>query len=796
MSFKIRKVAVLGSGVMGSGIAAHFANIGLEVLLLDIVPFNLSDEEKKDPIKRNNLVNGSLKQALKQKPAPFYSNKYASRIQTGNFDDDFEKIGECDWVIEVVIENLDIKKHIFEKVEKYRKAGSLVTSNTSSIPIYLLNEGRSKDFKAHFCGTHFFNPPRYLKLFEVIPTTDTKEEVVQFFMDYGDRYLGKKTVLCKDTPGFIGNRVGFFSGAKMSELTHKYSLTIEEVDALTGTLLARPKTGHYRLQDLVGLDTSNKVMKVIQTSCPDDEYVKKSKNFPSPKYMKFLLENKYLGDKSGQGFYKKTRDEKGKRLILALDLESLEYKPSVKPNLPILKNKKIEKIDKRLQAITESEDKGADFLTEYFGTLFAYVSQRIPEITDTIYSIDDAMTAGYAWGYGPFEYWDMIGVEKGIELAEKLGEKVADWVKEMVEDGKDSFYQIQGGKKMCFDLSHKIYQVLPNQKAFIILDHNRDKSVVSKNSEAVIHDLGDGVLCVEFTSKGNSIGQGTGLAMNEAIEKAENEGWNGVMIGNNADNFSVGANLMNVGMMAMQKQFDELDQMINGFQQLTMRLRYSGIPTVAATQGYVFGGGCEIAMHCDATVASPESYVGLVEVGVGLLPGGGGCKEMALRASDKFFEGDVQMPTLQEHFRPIVTASVSTSAPEAFDYDLLDPKKDVLSVNGARRLAEAKKKVLQLAEHYTQPLKKEVSVLGRGGLAMLYTAINEFKLGNYMSDYDVEIARKVANAMCGGDLTSPQKVSQQYLLDLEREGFLSLLGNQKTLDRIQHMLTTNKPLRN
>ena len=796
MSFKIRKVAVLGSGVMGSGIAAHCANIGLEVLLLDIIPFDLAKEERKDPAKRNSIVEGALKKAIKQKPAPFYSKSYSSRIQTGNFDDDFEKIRDCDWVIEVVIENLDIKKQIFEKVDKHRRPGSLVTSNTSSIPIHLLSEGRSDDFKVHFCGTHFFNPPRYLKLFEVIPPAETKEEVVQFYMDYGDCYLGKKTVLCKDTPGFIGNRVGFFSGAKMTELTHKYRLKIEEVDSLTGTLLARPKTGHFRLQDLVGLDVSENVMKVIQTSCPDDEYVIKSKDFPKPKYMNYLLENKFLGDKSGQGFYKKTRDEEGKRLILALDLETLEYKPSIKPDLPVMKNKKIEKIEKRLQAIVESEGNGAEFLTEYFGALFAYVSKRIPEISDSIYSIDDAMKAGYAWGYGPFEYWDMLGVDKGIQLAESTGESIADWVKEMVKDGKDAFYQIQGGKKMCYDLSHKIYKILPNQEAFIVLDHNREKSVISKNSEAAIHDIGDGVLCVEFTSKANSIGQGTGLAINEALERAENEDWKGVVIGNDADNFSVGANLMSVGMLAMQKQFDDLDEMVNAFQQLTMRLRYSSVPTVAATQGYVFGGGCEIAMHCDAVVASPESYVGLVEVGVGLLPGGGGCKEMALRASDKFFEGDVQMPTLQEHFRPIVTASVTTSAPEAYEYNLFIPEKDELSINGARRIAEAKKKVLQLADHYTQPLNKEVTVLGRAGLAMLYTAINEFRLGNYMSDYDVEIARKVAYVMCGGDLTYTQKVSQQYLLNLEREAFLSLLGNQKTMNRIQHMLTTNKPLRN
>lgn len=800
MKYRLQKAAVLGSGVMGSGIACHLANIGMEVLLLDIVPFDLSEEERKDPSKRNSIVNGAFQNAIKSKPAALYNKKFASRITTGNFDDDFEKISDADWIIEVVVERLDIKKQIFEKVEKYRREDALVTSNTSSIPISMLVEGRSESFKKHFCGTHFFNPPRYMPLLEVIPHTETDPEVTEFFMEFGDVYLGKEMVLCKDTPAFIANRIGVMSGTKIFQLTEKYGMKIEEVDAITGPLIGRPKTATFRLQDLVGIDTSDKVSKFVLANVKGDEFFDSLQGQATPAFMQFLVENKFLGNKTSKGFYEKTnkRDAEGKRIINALNLSTLEYEPSVKPRLAAVGSaKKIEIFDKRLQHLVEGEERENKFLKEYFASLFSYASNRIPEISDEIFSVDDAMRAGYMWDHGPFEYWDKIGLEKGIAIAESCNEPIADWVKDLIEAGHSTFYKYESGKKKYFDLESKSYKSVPSSEGFIILDALRANEPIIKNSEATVHDIGDGVMCVEFTSKSNAIGEGIGSAMFEAVQKAENEGWNGVVIGNNAKNFTVGANLMNIGMIAMQKDFETLGKMVNDFQQLTLYMRTSKVPTVVATQGYVFGGGCEISMHCDAGVYAAESYIGLVEVGAGLLPGGGGTKEMALRASDSYFAGDVQIPTLIEHFKPIATATVATSAWEAFDHNLLLNTKDEVCVKKQNNISVAKERVLQLAKNYVPiPLRHDIEVLGRTGLSALYTAINEFRLGEYMSDYDVEIARKVAYVMCGGDLTSKQKVSEQYLLDIEREAFLSLLGNQKTLDRIQHLLMTNKPLRN
>ncbi len=799
MTRRISKVAVLGSGVMGSGIACHLANAGLEVLMLDIVPFDLEEENKNNPVQRNRIVNGALKAALKSKPAPLYDKKFVSRIKTGNFTDDINKISDCDWIIEVVIERLDIKQQIFSQVDEIRRTGSLITSNTSGIPIHMLAEGRSEDFRKNFCGTHFFNPARYMALLEIIPHQGTDQEVVDFFMDYGDQYLGKKTVLCKDTPAFIANRVGFFSGNKVLDLTIKHGLRIEEVDKLTGSAIGWPRTGSFRLQDLVGLDTSVKVTNGVIDNCPEDTYAQAVKERGTPGFLQFLLDNKFLGDKSGQGYYKKTkdRDENGKRIILALDLKTNEYAPSQKPRMDVLGiAKKIEIMDKRINAMIESEDKGGQFLKEFFLGLFSYCSQRIPEFSDHLYSVDDAMKAGYAWEYGPFEYWDMVGLKKGIEMAEAAGEPIAQWVKDMADAGVEKFYTVENGTKKYFDISTQQYKTVPGTDNAIVLDHLREKAPVYKNNEATIHDLGDGVMCVEFNTKSNTIGNGVGEALVEAVRIAEEDGWKGIVIGNNDKNFSVGANLMAVGMHAMQKDFDTLEKLVDGFQQVNMTLRYSKVPVVAATQGYVFGGGCEILMHCDAAVCAAESYIGLVEVGVGLLPGGGGTKEYAKRASDSYFEGDVKIPTLIEKLKGIATASVSTSAYEAYNYGSMIHGRDVVVVNTQNVLSEAKKKVIALAEGYTAPIAEDVHVLGRNGLATLYTAINEFFLGKYMSDYDVEISRKVAYVLCGGDLTSEQKVSEQYLLDIEREGFLQLLGNQKTLDRIQYMLMNNKPLRN
>ncbi len=797
MSRSIRKVAVLGSGVMGSGIACHLANIGLSVLMLDILPRELPEAKKNDPKARNQVAGQALKQAISSKPAPLYRKDFARFIQIGNFEDDFERIADCDWIIEVVVERLDIKQKILAQVDQHRRPGSLVTSNTSGIPIHLMSEGRSEDFRRHFCGTHFFNPPRYLRLLEVIPGPDTEPAVIDFFMNYGDRYLGKQTVLCKDTPAFIANRIGVYAMAKIFQLTEELGLKIETVDRLTGPAIGRPKTGTFRLGDLVGHDTSVKVIQGIRKNAPDDE---QAGTFAVPRYLEWLLEKNYLGNKTGQGFYKKTdeHDEQGRRLILALDLETLEYRPQEKPELPSLKQaKQIDELDRRILNFFKAEDKGGELVRKSLLGLFAYASNRIPEISDHLYSIDDALRAGFAWELGPFEYWDIVGVEQGIELAEADGETIAPWVKDMLAAGYSTFYKKEAGKRYYYDIASKDYQLVPGTAEFIILDNYRDREPVYKNSETIVHDIGDGVLCLEFTSAHNAIGEGVLRGINEAIELAEAGDWQGLVIGNNAKNFTVGANLMMIAMLAYQQEFDQLNMAVDLFQQTSMRCRYSSIPVVLATQGYTFGGGCELLMHADAGACAAESYIGLVEAGVGLIPGGGGTKEFALRTSDAFHEGDVQIPTLIERFKTIAMASVATSAHEAFDLGYLDPARDAVVVNLDRNIAEAKQKVLDLAPTYTQPqIRDNIRVLGRQGLAALYLAANELRLGHYATDHDIKIARKMAWVLCGGDLTGEQEVGEQYLLDIEREAFLSLCGEQKTLERIQHMLQTNKPLRN
>jgi 3-hydroxyacyl-CoA dehydrogenase len=794
---RIRKAAVLGSGIMGSGIACHFANIGLEVLLLDIVPRDLPEDKQNDRIARNRIADENLKQAIKSNPAPLYDKAYASRIQTGNFEDDFEKLKECDWIIEVVVERLDIKKIIFEKVDQYRKKGSLVTSNTSGIPIHLMTEGRSEDFKKHFCGTHFFNPPRYLRLLEVIPTADTDPEVVDFFMEYGDHFLGKQTVLCKDTPAFIANRVGVFAMAKIYALSAELGLDVKTVDRLTGPAMGRPKTGTFRLGDLVGLDTAAKVIQGIKDNCPDDAQIQQ---LAMPKYFQFLIENEFFGNKSGQGFYKKTdeRDEKGKRIIHSLNLETLAYEANTGQKLPSLGiAKQVTNLSKRLQALFKAEDAGAQLIRRSLVSLFSYASQRIPEIADKLYSIDDALRAGFGWEMGPFEYWDAVGIQAGVDQANELGEPVADWVNQMLKDGHASFYKLEDGIRHYYDIESKSYRPVPGAADFIVLDNYRQQSPVYQNSEVTLHDIGDGVLCLEFQSYANAIGEGILRGLQESIRIAEEGDWKGLVIGNNAQNFTVGANLMLIANFAYEQEFDELNMAISLFQQTSMRLRYSAIPVVIATQGYVFGGGCEFTMHTDAAICAAESYIGLVEVGVGLIPGGAGTKEFALRASDDYGPGDVQIPSLIERFKTIALASVGRSAHQAFELGYLQHEKDEVITNTLRNIARAKEKVLDLAENYVQPIQRnDIHVLGRQGLAALYVAGNELKLGNFASEHDIKIAHKIANVLCGGDLTGPQKVSEQYLLDLEREAFLSLCGEQKTLERIQHMLQFNKPLRN
>ena len=798
MSYRIKKVVVLGSGVMGSGIACHLANVGMDVLMLDIIPSEHSNSKEKNI--RNSVADSALLKAIKSKPSPVYEKKNAEKITTGNFTDNFKDISDADWIIEVVVENLKIKREIFEKVEKNRKSGSLITSNTSSIPISLLAEGRSDEFKKHFCGTHFFNPPRYLRLLEVIPIKETDPKVIEFFMTFGDITLGKQTVLCRDTPAFIANRIGVMSGTALVNLTIEYKMSIEEVDAITGPLIGRPNTATFKLQDLVGLDTSEKVSSFVTQTVENDDFFEVLKSKEAPAFMNFLLDNKFYGNKSGKGFYQRTKekDSNGRNIVNVLNLETLEYEKTIRPKLKIVKETKpIQNIGKRLSFLVSGNERENLFLKDYFVSIFQYSAQRAPEICSSFYQIDDAMRTGYFWDYGPFELWDLLGFEKGLELIEKSGYTIPDWIKKMKDENITSFYKFESGKKKYFDLESKSYKSVPSADNYIILDSFRENKPLIKNSECTVHDIGDGVMCVEFTSKSNSIGEGIGHGIDQAIKMAEEEGWKGIVIGNNAKQFSVGANLMNIGMLAMQKQFDTLDLVIDEFQSLNMRIRTSKIPVVVATQGYVFGGGCEIAMHCDAGIYAAESYIGLPEVGVGLLPAGGGVKELALRASNKFFEGDVKIPTLLDHFRTIATATISTSACEAYNLGFLEEGRDHVCCNIQRNIGEAKKKVIQMSFNYVPPsVRNDIEVLGRTGLSVLYSAINEFHLGGYMSDYDVVIARQIASIITGGDLTSPQKVTEKYLLDLEREGMLTLLGNQKTLDRIQYLLMNNKPLRN
>lgn len=798
MRKNIKKVAILGSGIMGSAIACHLSNVGLQVILLDILTPGLSEAQKKDPSLRNQLVNASLQKAIRSKPAPLFKKAYAERIETGNFEDDLEKISDCDWILEAIIEDPGIKSALYRKVDRYRKEGAIISSNTSGIPISFLAKDQSPAFRKNFLGTHFFNPPRYLSLLEIIPGQESPPELVDFFMDFGRRILGKDTVLCKDTPAFIANRIGVFSILKILELTEKYNFSIETVDALTGRAIGRPKTGTFRLQDLIGVDVGMHVLDGVAKNCPNDTYLTEQGKKATPDYIQYLLDNKFLGNKSGQGFYKKTKekDAHGKSIILALDLKEKQYKPKQKPSLKSIEDsKRITELGERLKFFFREGDEGHLFIQHYFLELFAYVAQKIPEISDQLYSIDEAMKGGYAWDLGPFEYWDLLGLKKGIERMREAGIALAPWVDEMLQKGFTSFYRYLNGAQEVYDPLKGDYVLLPGSEKKIFLQQRRDK-VLFENSEAKLYDIGEGVICLEFTSPNKVIGQGTGEAMHKAMDLAENEGWKGVVIGHNDPNFTVGANLMLIAMTAYQKDWAQLEQLARAFQEVNMRLRYSSVPVVTATKGYVFGGGIEMSMHADSVAAAAESYIGLVEAGVGLIPGGGGTKEFALRLSDSFYEGDIMMPKLIERFKTIAMAEVATSAAMAFDFHYLQDSKDFIVLNGNEHIHRAKTKVLQLAENYLPPTPKRIKVLGRSGLATLKAAISEFKLAAYISEHDALIAGKTANIMCGGDLSEAQWVSEQYLLDLEVEAFISLCGEKKTQDRIQYMLQFNKPLRN
>ena len=801
MNKHIKKVAVIGSGIMGSGIACHFANIGVEVLLLDIVPGELNEKEKskgltlKDKAVRNRIVNDSLGIALKSKPSPIYHSKFASRIATGNLEDDISKVGQVDWIIEVVVERLDIKKTVFEKLEKHRSPGTLITSNTSGIPIKFMSEGRSDDFQEHFCGTHFFNPARYLKLFEIIPGPKTKQSVLDFLNSYGEKFLGKTSVVAKDTPAFIGNRIGIFSIQSLFHMVKDLGLTVEEVDKLTGPVIGRPKSATFRTVDVVGLDTLVHVANGIYENCRDDE---QHELFKLPEFIQTMSENKWLGSKTGQGFYKKVKASDGKSEILSLDLDTMDYRAKKRANFATLENTKpIDKVIDRFKVLVDGKDKAGVFYRKSFAALFAYVSHRIPEITDELYKIDDAMKAGFGWEHGPFQIWDAIGFEKGLKIMEDEGLNPAAWVKELKDSGSSSFYTVKDGATCFYNIPQKTMVKVPGQDAFIILDNIRKSNEVFKNSGVVIEDLGDGILNVEFQSKMNTIGGDVLAGLNKAVDLAEKD-FQGLVIGNQAANFSVGANIGMIFMMAVEQEYDELNMAIKYFQDTMMRMRYSSIPTVSAPHGMCLGGGCELSLHADKVVAAAETYIGLVEFGVGVIPGGGGSKEMALRASDTFRKNDVELNVLQEYFLTIGMAKVSTSAYESYDLGILQKGKDIIVVNKDRQIATAKSYAKLLAEAgYTQPVKRnDVKVLGKQALGMFLVGTDSMEAGHYISEHDKKIADKLAYVMAGGDLSEASLVTEQYLLDLEREAFLSLCTERKTLERIQHMLKTGKPLRN
>jgi len=792
MKRTIKKVAVLGSGVMGSRIACHFAGVGLQVLLLDMVP--KGSEESTKPAERNKLVNDALTAAIKSNPSPVYTKDVVKKITTGNFTDNMKDIASCDWVIEVVVERLDIKQIIFEQVEKFRKPGTLITSNTSGIPIHMMTEGRSDDFKKHFCGTHFFNPPRYLRLLEIIPTKYTDPEIVDFLMNYGDLYLGKTTVLCKDTPAFIANRIGVFGMMAIMNAMEKMQLNVDEIDALTGPIIGRPKSATFRTGDVVGLDTLVKVAKGVAENCPDDEA---KEIFAIPSWLNKMIENNWLGDKTGQGFFKKGKGAGGEKEILTLNLQTMEYGARVKPKFASVEAAKpIDDLKTRLKMLCSGTDKAGQFYKQFHYSLFSYISFRIPEISDEVYRVDDAMMAGFGWEIGAFESWDVLGVAKTVEAMKAAGYKVAPWIDEMIASGATTFYKVENNKRVCYDPATKTYKVIPGADAFIVMK-NFENQTVWKNSVSRAYHLGDDVLGLEWNTKMGSIGGEVLEGIQKTIALAE-EKYKGVVIANDAAQFSAGANVGMIFMLAIEQEYDELDMAIRMFQNTMMRARYSSIPVVVAPHSLTLGGACELSLHSDKVCAAAETYIGLVELGVGLIPGGGGTKEFVLRAADEMHEDEPETITLKNRFLSIATAKVATSAKEGFEMGIFRKGLDEIVMNQGRRITEAKKSVLEIYDsgYVTPAQRNDVKVLGRSALGALLAGINGMKTAGYATDHDSLVATKLAYVMCGGDLSEPTFVTEQYLLDLEREAFLSLCGEKKSLERIQSVLKGGKPVRN
>lgn len=793
MRRNINKVAVLGSGVMGSRIACHFANAGCEVVLLDIVPKEAKDSDDKNA--RNKLVNDALKTALKSNPSPIYDQKLAKNIVTGNMDDNMDLISDCDWIIEAVIERLDIKKEVFTNVEKHRKQGTIISSNTSGIPINMMLEDRSEDFKKHFLGTHFFNPPRYLQLLELIPTKETDQDLIDFLLDYGRKFLGKTTVLCKDTPAFIANRIGVFSIMSLFHTVKDMDFTVEEVDKLTGPVLGRPKSATFRTADVVGLDTLVLVANGLKDNTPNDEA---NHLFKLPDYIQKMVDNEWLGSKTKQGFYKKVKDDEGNSQILALDLNTLEYNPKKKVKFDTLEQtKQIDSLSERMPVLFKGKDKAGEFYRTTFTSLFQYATNRIPEISDELYRIDDALRAGFGWKQGPFEAWDAIGFDTVLTEMEKADKKPADWLYKMKDAGHKAFYKIENGLKLYYDINSGDYKEIPGQKDTINLNTIREGNTLWSNSGATIVDLGDGIINLEFHTKMNTIGQEIIQGINKAIDMAE-ENYKGLVISNTGDNFSAGANVGMIFMFAVEQEYDELEFAIKSFQNTMMRVRYSNIPVVVAPHGMTLGGGCELSMHADKVIAHAETYIGLVEFGVGLVPGGGGTKEFTLRLNDDLNEGDIRVNQLRNRFLTIGQAKVAKSAHEGFDLGYLRHGQDEVIISRDHQLAYAKQSALNLFEKgYSKPvMRKDIKVLGKEGLGIVYSGADSMKSGHYISEHDQLISEKLGWVMCGGDLSEPTEVDEEYLLKMERRAFLELCMQKKTLERIQSLLKTGKILRN
>lgn len=799
MKRTIKRAAVLGSGVMGAGIAAHLANVGIPSIMLDIVPRELNDQEKKkgltleDPQVRNRMSEVSKQRLLKQKPSPLTSKKNLDMIETGNMEDHMDRLSEVDWIIEVVVENLEIKQKVFASVDEYRKEGSIVSSNTSGISVEKMAEGRSEDFQNHFLGTHFFNPPRYLKLLEVIPTKNTDPNVLQFMKRFGEDVLGKGVVEAKDTPNFIANRIGTYGLLVTVQEMVKNGYSVGEVDSVTGPMIGRPKSATFRTLDVVGLDTFLHVAKNVYDKVEGSE----KDVFDPPQFMKTMAEKGWIGAKSGQGFFLKKKGKDGST-IYELNPETLEYEDRKKLKTKATEMAKQEKgPERKLKALVSSKgDRAGDLVWNIVKPVLTYSAQLTGEIADDIPAIDNAMKWGFGWELGPFEMWDAIGVEKSVARMKEEGEEVPQWVEEMLEKGYTSFYKKENGSGYFYHNGDNKLQSF-NEKEIHIQSTKEKKGVIKKNSGASLIDIGDGVALLEFHSQNNAIGLDILQMINFAVEEVE-QNYEGLVIGNQAKNFCVGANLGMILMEAQDYNFMEIEMVVKQFQNAMMKIKYSEKPVVAAPFGMTLGGGTEITLPTSAIQASQETYMGLVEAGVGLIPGGGGNKELYikhLRGIPDSVDFDLQK-VANEVFEKIATAKVSTSAEEARELGYLD-QLDAVSVNGEHLLNDAKQKVLGLAKAgYQPPKRKKIPVVGEQGYATMLLGAKTMGFGGYASEHDIKIAQKLANVLAGGKVAAGTLVDEQYLLDLEREAFLSLVGEPKTQQRMQHMLMKGKPLRN